>query len=183
MGESLKGRLIVASPALTDPNFRRSVVLVLEHSDEGALGVVLNQPTDIVAREALPEEIGRALPDGAVVYRGGPVQPEAVILLADFAAPEEAAGIAFGTVGIVDPQGDTERLAVGVRAIRAFGGYAGWAAGQLEEEFAQEAWIEAVGLPEDVFTGEPGALWSRVLERKGGRFLLVARMPEDPSMN
>ncbi|MEW6581585.1 MAG: YqgE/AlgH family protein [Actinomycetota bacterium] len=180
---SLRGRLIVASPALTDPNFTRTVVLMLEHSAEGALGVVLNRPTDLLAREALPEDIARALPDDALIHSGGPVQPEAVILLADFTVPEDSAGIAFGSVGIVDPAADPDGLPQRVRAIRAFGGYAGWAAGQLEDEFDQEAWIEADGAVDDVFTAAPDGLWARVLERKGGAFRLVARMPEDPSLN
>ena len=180
---SLRGKLIVASPSLTDPNFMRTVVLMLEHSAEGALGVVLNRPTDLLAREALPDEIAQALPEDALVHSGGPVQPEAVILLADFAAEEDAAGIAFGSVGIVDPAVDPDGLGDRVRAIRAFGGYAGWSAGQLEDEFAQEAWIEAEVAVEDVFTSAPTALWARVLERKGGAFRLVARMPDDPSMN
>lgn len=180
---SLRGKLIVASPSLTDPNFTRTVVLMLEHSAEGALGVVLNRPTDLLAREALPDDIAPALPEDALVHSGGPVQPEAVILIADFASPDDAAGIAFGTVGIVDPAVAPETLGGRVRAIRAFGGYAGWSAGQLEQEFDQEAWIEADVVAEDVFTVAPDGLWSRVLERKGGAFRLVARMPDDPSMN
>ena len=71
----------------------------------------------------------------------------------------------------------------GIRAIRAFGGYAGWAGGQLEEEVAEEAWVDAEAVPDDVFTDDHAGLWSRVLERKGGTWRLIARMPEDPSVN
>lgn len=173
----------MAAPALADPNFRRSVVLLLEHSAEGALGLVLNRPTPLVAREALPRGLAEALPEAERVHEGGPVQPEAVIVLADFADPSLAAAMAFGSVGVLDPHHPPERLEEGVRAIRAFGGYAGWGEGQLEREIAEEAWIDADGRPEDVFTDAPAGLWSGVLERKGGSWRLIARMPDDPSLN
>jgi putative transcriptional regulator len=181
--DSRRGRLLVASPSLVDPNFRRSVVLMLEHSAEGALGLVLNRPTHLLAREALPGPLAEAMPPDERVHQGGPVQPDAVIVLADFEDATEAASIAFGSVGIVAPDGGGEGLVDVVRAIRAFGGYAGWAGGQLEQEIAEEAWIDAAGLPEDVFTEDPDGLWGRVLERKGGSWRLISRMPEDPSVN
>ncbi len=181
--DSRRGRLLVAAPSLTDDNFVRSVVLVLEHNDEGSLGLVLNRPSGLSAEEALPERISGLLPEGEQIHRGGPVQPEAVIVLADFVAPEHAASIAFDTVGIVDPDGDLDDLHSHVRTARAFGGYAGWGAGQLEREIEEEAWIDATGQADDVFTLEPAELWSRVLDRKGGSYRLVARMPDDPSLN
>ena len=178
-----KGRLLVASPSLSDPNFRRAVVLLLEHSDEGALGLVLNRPTPLVAREALPGTLAESMPDDERVYQGGPVQPEAVIVLADFTDTTLAASVAFDMVGIVDPDADASRLGEAVRAIRAYGGYAGWGEGQLEQEIAEEAWIDASPASEDVFGDDPDGLWSRVLERKGGAWRLIARMPENPSVN
>ena len=178
-----RGRLLVASPTLLDPNFTRTVVLMLEHSPDGALGLVLNRPTEIVAREALPSPLADALPDDELVHQGGPVQPEAVILLADFSDPEAAANITVGTVGVVDPNEDTTDLPQRIRAVRAFGGYAGWGAGQLEQEITEGAWIDAEAGAADVFTSEPDALWRRVLDRKGGAFRLFARMPDDPSLN
>jgi putative transcriptional regulator len=181
--ESLRGRLLVAAPALVDENFRRTVVLMLEHSAEGALGLVLNRPTPLVAREALPSGLAEALPPGERVHQGGPVQPKAVIVLADFADASRAAAIAFGSVGIVDPETPAGELDGVVRSIRAFGGYAGWSAGQLEREIAEEAWIDCTSERDDVFTEEPDRLWRAVLERKGGRWRLIARMPEDPSQN
>jgi putative transcriptional regulator len=181
--ESRRGRLLVAAPAMVDPNFRRVVVLMLEHSPEGALGLVLNRPTPLVAREALPRDLAEALPAAERVYEGGPVQPEAVIVLADFADPSRAASIAFDSVGVVDPKHPAETLGAEVRAIRAFGGYAGWAGGQLEQEIAEEAWIDSESRPEDVFTDAPERLWSGVLERKGGAWRLIARMPDDPTRN
>ncbi len=178
-----KGRLLVASPALVDPNFRRSVVLLLEHDDGGALGVILNRATPVPAREALPEGLAEALPEDAVVHEGGPVQPESVILLADLSEPADGVEVAFGSVGIVGPSTDGAELERRARAIRAFGGYAGWAAGQLEQEIEEEAWLDAACLPDDVFTPDPDGLWSAVLERMGGEYRFVARMPDDPSLN
>ena len=172
----------MAAPALVDPNFRRTVVLMLEHSPEGALGLVLNRPTPLVSREALPGRLAQVMPDAERVFEGGPVQPEAVIVLADFEDVTEAATIAFGSVGIVDPEVETTGLGP-VRASRAFGGYAGWAGGQLEAEMAEEAWVDCDAAPEDVFTDDHEGLWRRVLERKGGSWRIIARMPEDPSRN
>jgi putative transcriptional regulator len=180
---SRRGRLLVASPTLVDPNFNRTVVLMLEHSADGALGVVLNRPSEVRARDALPEPLGSVLDDEEKVHTGGPVQPEAVIVLADFEDPSRAAGLACGSVGILDPSGEVEALAEAVHAARAFGGYAGWSGGQLEQEIADEAWIDAVCLPDDVFTDDAGRLWSRVLDRKGGSWRIIARMPEDPGLN
>jgi putative transcriptional regulator len=180
---SRKGRLLVASPSLMDPNFRRGVLLMLEHSPEGALALVLNRPTPLVAREALPGALADAMPASERVHEGGPVQPEAVIVLADFADPGLAVSVAFGTVGIVNPDADAGHLDDGVRAIRAYGGYAGWGEGQLEQELAEDAWIDAAPEADDVFGDDPDGLWSRVLERKGGTWRLIARMPENPSVN
>jgi putative transcriptional regulator len=180
--DNRRGRLLVAAPALVDPNFKRSVVLMLEHSEEGALGLVLNRPTPLVSREALPEALASVMPEEERIFQGGPVQPEAVIVLADFEDAAAAASIAFGSVGIVDPAGEAARGG-GNRAIRAFGGYAGWAGGQLEQEVEEEAWVDAEAEAGDVFTDDHAGLWSRVLERKGGTWRLIARMPEDPSVN
>ena len=179
---SRHGRLLVAAPVLEDPNFRRAVVLMLEHSADGALGLVLNRPTPLVSREALPAGLADLMPEDERVHQGGPVQPEAVILLADFEDASRAATIAFGSVGIVDPDAEGARHG-GVRAIRAFGGYSGWGAGQLERELAEEAWVDVEADADDVFTYDHRGLWGRVLERKGGSWRLIARMPEDPSVN
>lgn len=186
MGEApanRRGRLLVAAPALVDPNFHRSVVLMLEHTDDGALGLILNRPTELVAGEAIPGDLGAALGDNDVVHQGGPVQPEAVIVLADFEDATMAATLVFGSVGIVDPAADATALGDAVRTIRAFGGYAGWSGGQLEREITEEAWIDAAAVADDVFTDDADGLWSRVLDRKGGPWRLIARLPEDPSLN
>jgi putative transcriptional regulator len=175
----LKGHLLIAAPILVDPNFHRSVVLVIEHSAEGALGVVLNRPTVLPVAEAVPELA--ALDDGCV-FAGGPVQPQAVIALAEYsgAPPEEAVCGPIAPVGI---DSDMDTLPDRVTRVRVYAGYSGWGEGQLESELDEDSWFVAPALPGDVFCADADALWSHVLERKGGRYRLVARMPDDPSLN
>lgn len=178
-----KGRLLVAAPGLVDINFHRTVILLLEHNADGAVGVVLNRPTTLRTHETLPEEYAAAVPGDDVIHEGGPVEPDSVILLADFIDPVDPAAVAVGSIGVVDPSTDFSTLRSRTRAVRAFGGYAGWAGGQLEAEVEEDAWIDAVCLVSDVFTTRPDDLWSEVLDRKGGNFRLVARMPLDPTLN
>jgi putative transcriptional regulator len=178
---SLRGQLLVSAGSLFDPNFRQTVVLVGQHSSEGALGVVLNRPSDLVVAEVFPS-LQSAVSDGARLYVGGPVRPESAVLLAELAHPEWADVLVFGAIGfLVGDVPDAAKAAI--RRARVFAGYAGWGAGQLEAEMAQGSWILDPALPEDVFGDEPETLWGRVLRRKGGRFTRMARMPFDPSTN
>ena len=179
-----RGRLLVAAPHLDDdPTFRRAVVLVLEHADEGALGIVLNKPMGVPADEALPEPLSAVVSDGSPIHRGGPVQPGTVIVLADFDDTAAAGGITFDTVGILDPDAVQQVGAHGIRRARAFGGYSGWGGGQLEDEIGSDAWIDVAPQVEDVFTEDPDGLWRAVLERAGGSYRLMATAPEDPLRN
>jgi putative transcriptional regulator len=162
--DSLRGHLLVASPALLDPNFRRAVVLVTEHTEDGAAGLVLNHPSPVEVAGAVPQ-LEPVVDDGDPVWVGGPVQPEAVL--------------ALGFPSLADPE---EILPVTTRR-RVFAGCAGWAAGQLEAELADEDWILEPALADDAFTDDPHELWRDVLRRKGGIYELVARMPEDPRVN
>ena len=119
----------MAAPHLDDdPNFRRAVVLVLEHADEGALGIVLNDPMEVAAADALPEPLSTVVTDGSRVYRGGPVQPGTVIVLAEFDDIATAGGVTFGSVGILDPGSVEDGRTPDLQRARAFGGYAGWGA-------------------------------------------------------
>jgi putative transcriptional regulator len=180
--ENFRGRLLVASPALRDPNFHRTVVLVAEHGEEGAMGLVLNRASSAVAAEAAPA-LAALVDEAALVHVGGPVEPQAVIVLAEFDDHDEAATIIFGDVGFVRADSDPEELAGETRRVRLFAGYAGWGAGQLESELEEESWIVADPVTDDVFSDQPDRLWSVVLRRKGGPFALVATMPPDPSLN
>ena len=164
--ESFRGHLLVASPALLDPNFRRTVVLVTEHTDDGAAGLVLNRPSLVEVAAAVPQ-LEELVDDDEQVWVGGPVQPETVLVLGEF----------FPSLD------EPEEIVPATTRRRIFAGYAGWGAGQLEEEVANEDWILEPALADDAFTEEPDELWRVILRRKGGIYELVARMPDDPSLN
>jgi len=180
--ESLRGQLLVAGPTLLDPNFRRTVVLVCEHSEEGALGLIVNRATSLEAAEAVPE-LAEILGDGARLWSGGPVQPQSIVLLADFDEEPEETLMVVGAVGLVLQGADLEDLDLGPRGARAFLGYAGWGPGQLESELERDDWIVVEAEPDDAFADDADGLWARVLARKGGEYALLARMPPDPSLN
>jgi putative transcriptional regulator len=180
--DSVRGQLLIAGPALQDPNFWRTVVLVVEHSDEGALGLVLNRPSESSVGEAVPQLIELTDPEDEVLV-GGPVGQSAVIVLADFEDPDEAALIAFDTIGVLAGGAPTDQLGAGVRRARVFAGHSGWGPGQLDDEVERGDWILEPARYSDAFTEAPMGLWSTVLERKGGSYALVARMPDDPSLN
>ena len=182
MGESLAGQLLLASPALVDPNFARTVVLVSLHSDEGAMGLVLNRPSSVAVSEAVPQ-LEQAVEAAEPVYVGGPVQPTSVVFLAEFLDPSPAGLLVLGRIGFPAPDTGLEELTEATARGRVFAGYAGWGEGQLDAEIAHGDWIAQAALPEDVFTEAPEELWSAVLTRKGGSYALIARMPPDPSVN
>jgi putative transcriptional regulator len=180
--DSVRGQLLVAGPALLDPNFWRTVVLIVEHNDDGALGLVLNRPSETSVGEAVPQ-LSELLDPGQDLFIGGPVQPSAVIVLAEFVDPTDAALIAFDDVGVLGTGPAEEQLTAGIRAGRAFLGHAGWGPAQLDGELERGDWILEPAKREDAFSSEARGLWSEVLTRKGGSYALVARMPADPSMN
>ncbi len=181
-----KGRLLVATPPLEDPNFDRTVVYVLEHHVEGALGVVINRPGD----EDLAEPLDRwddlqAAP--GTVFHGGPVEPDALIALALAKEPvveatEELSPIS-GRVASADLTTDPALLAARVNAVRVFRGYAGWGPGQLEGEIESGAWLVLDAEPDDVFAAVPADLWRTILRRQGGRLAWLASAPDDLSAN
>ena len=179
--DALKGSLLVATPTLLDPNFRRTVVLLLEHTEEGAVGVVLNRPSETPTGQAIPDLAG-VVADDDPVFIGGPVSPGSVIALGDH-REVDGLDVVCGTVAAVEFGTSPQELAEQVIRVRAFAGYAGWGSGQLEGELEEEAWITAAALADDVFTPDPDGLWSQVLERMGNQFALLARMPDDPRMN
>ena len=179
--ESLRGQLLIAGGGLWDPNFRRTVVLVGEHDDEGAVGVVINRPSPVPVAEAVPPLEAIAGP-GQPIFVGGPVQPQAVVVLAEFDDTERAGRLVMGSIGFLPERTDGE-TAAGILRARVFAGYAGWGPGQLEHELEEGSWIVEPALPEDLFSAEPEALWSAVLRRKGGEFTTLALMPLDPSLN
>ncbi len=174
MTESLSGRLLIASPSMPD-YFHRTVILVVEHADQGAFGLVLNRPSETTVGEASPE-LAELIGDDHLIHVGGPVQPNAVTAVGDHSDPAAATKLIVGSVGMVDLDDPPE-----VSRLRVYVGYAGWSAGQLDGELEQEAWIVEDADPDDPF--RDGDLWSEALARKGGEFALLARMPPDPSVN
>jgi putative transcriptional regulator len=180
--ESLAGQLLLASPSLVDPNFARTVVLVGLHSEDGAMGVVLNRPSAVTVGEAVPQledTLGALEP----VYVGGPVQSSSIVVLAEFLDPSPAGLLVLGRIGFPAPEAGIEELAEATARRRVFAGHAGWGRGQLDAEIAEEDWIVHPAQPQDVFSEAPQELWSTILTRKGGHYALIARMPEDPSVN
>lgn len=181
--ESLQGQLLIASPSLLDPNFRRTVVLMIEHNDDGAAGIVLNRPSETLVIEAVPQ-LGPVTGTDEPVYVGGPVEGGAVVVLAEFADGEEPAVPVLGdAIGFAALDEESDDLAETTTRRRVFAGYAGWGSGQLEGELEREDWIVEPASADDVFGDDVDGLWSTVLRRKGGVYELVSRMPEDPSLN
>jgi putative transcriptional regulator len=182
MAPTLSGQLLIASPSLTDPNFARTVVAIANHDEDGALGVVLNRPSDTEVGEAVPD-LAELVENGEVVHVGGPVQPASIVVLAEFEDPSDAAYLVTGRVGLVSDRTGIEHLGEVTERRRVYAGYAGWGPGQLEAELERDDWILEDATVEDVFAEDPLELWQQVLDRKGGQFRLLARMPLDPSVN
>ena len=180
--DSVRGQLLIAGPSLLDPNFWRTVVLVVEHTDDGALGLVLNRPSETTVGEAVAQ-LDELVDPGDQLFVGGPVQPSAVIVLAEFEDPGEAALIAFADIGVLAAGASLQDAGGEVRSGRAFVGHSGWGPGQLDAELERGDWILEPARRDDAFSVEPDELWSRVLTRKGGSYALIARMPPDPSVN
>ena len=180
--DSVRGQLLIAGPSMLDPNFWRTVVLVVEHTDDGALGLVLNRPSETTVGEAVAQLEELVDPDDQL-FVGGPVQPSAVIVLAEFDDPGEAALIAFADIGVLAAGASLQDAGVQVRSGRAFVGHSGWGPGQLDAELERGDWILEPARRDDAFSMQPDELWSQVLTRKGGSYALIARMPADPSVN
>jgi putative transcriptional regulator len=179
MAASLKGKLLVASPLLQDPNFHRTVVFLFEHGEEGAIGTVLNRPTGESASEHLTGW-SRLICQPDVVFIGGPVRNEIAIGVAEF-EDQEADGALFAGIGFIDLSEPPEPGSAPLR-VRVFSGYSGWDSGQLEVELAVDSWFVVEATADDVF-GDPDDLWSRVLKRQAGRLSLYAQYPDDLSLN
>lgn len=190
MEEILAGRLLVATPMLGDPNFRRAVVLVVEDEpEEGTLGVVLNRPTEVPVGQVL-ESWTDLVTDPSVVFQGGPVSPNSALGLAIVPGEDEPVGwraldgaTLASRIGLVDLDAPPQLLAGGIASFRVFAGYAGWGPGQLRAEIEEGAWYVLSADPADAFAPEPERLWQAVLRRAGGTLALVATYPDDPSLN
>ena len=183
---STKGHTLVATPPLEDPNFDRTVLFMIEHNDEGALGVVLNRPSD----ERVDGPLSRwsdlqAEPD--VIFEGGPVEPRALIALArtHTTSPDDGDAIVpvSGAIVSADLSSDPALIGSNIEQVRIFRGYAGWGPGQLEHELDAGAWLTVDTHPDDLFGSQPTDLWRTVLGRQPGRLAWLAQAPDDLSLN
>jgi len=181
--DSTKGRLLVAAPALRDPNFDRTVIFMLEHGPEGALGVVINRPSELPVAGTIDEWAAfAAVPTN--LFIGGPVSPSSVIALAvaDPKTSTEKWSPIFSDIGTVDLEGDPNEVP-GLTSVRMFAGYAGWQSGQLEGELTTDSWIVIEAAADDLLDPEPMSLWSRVLSRQPGAIGRLGNYPDDPWVN
>lgn len=172
--EPTQGKLLVASPRLLDPNFYRTVVLIVEHDDDGTLGLILNRPTDAPVKEHLPDWEGHST-EPEVVFIGGPVQPDVGVGL----AATDKEGSLSGAQLIDIAAGPEDRDS----GVRVFAGYAGWGPNQLHDEIGEGGWLVVDAEPTDIFNANPEALWSEVLKRQEGSTAWLANFPQDPRLN
>jgi putative transcriptional regulator len=182
--ESLAGRLLVAGTSLLDPSFARTVVYLLDHDEGGALGIVINRPSDVTVEDVLPTwaDLPNLSPS---VFFGGPVATDSALAVGLPREPGEPAGtreVAGGLV-LIDLDQDPVVMGAELAEMRVFAGYAGWGEQQLEAELAEEAWYVFDGGPIDVFSRDAADLWRTVLRRQGGELAFVASFPLDPSLN
>ena len=183
MSASLKGQLLIASPSILDPNFRRTVVFMTEHGDEGAMGLILNRAAETTVSEAVPDLAWLAGRRHRPRRRPGRRRSRSSCWPSS-RSPTQSALLVEDDLGFVPAEvEDTDALADGLGRRRVFAGHAGWGPGQLEAEMEEESWIVEPAVREDVFTDDPEELWSRVLRRKGREYALLSTMPVDPSLN
>jgi len=181
----LTGQLLVAAPALSGPPFGRSVVLLLDHTEDGALGVVVNRPLEVAVDAVLPAWQPHVTSPGRL-FQGGPVALDSALgLVAVPGDDEEPLGVRriIGSLGLVDLDTPPEVVVPELSGLRIFAGYAGWSAGQLEEEIAEGSWFVVDAEPRDAFTDAPGDLWRTVLRRQRGDLAFLSTYPEDPALN
>jgi len=191
-GPAAKGTFLIAAPSLYDPNFRQTVVLLCEHNDKGSMGLVINRPTELVLTEALRQ---LALPDrDDVIYRGGPVQPDHILILIRSDQSPSSSHHVFGAVylGADVPTlqvlaarntGDDAPPAPADTAFRGYAGYAGWGAGQLDAELATDSWITMPADSKWIFDADPRTVWPELMRALGPRYAFYADMPRDPNLN
>jgi putative transcriptional regulator len=179
------GVLLVATPALDDPNFSDTVILVLDVDEGGALGVVLNRPSGLAVAEVL--DAWRDVVSGPeVLFQGGPVMTEgalAVALLHSSVDTPVGFREVTGQLGLIDLDTPVELLGESVDSLRIFAGYAGWGAGQLDGEIETGSWYVVPATADDVFREDPTDLWRDVLRRQPGDLAWHSTRPADPELN
>lgn len=180
---TLTGHLLVAGPRLVDPNFARTVVLVAAHDDDGAIGVILNRPTEIDVSDHVPGW-DSILVDPQVVFIGGPVQPEVAVALAGSSAPPEEGWRPISPhLGLFDLGVPPASIIDSIDRVRVFSGYSGWAPGQLEQEVAGNDWLIVPPGSDEPFSADPGEMWADVLRSQGPPISMYASYPPDLRLN
>ena len=187
--EPVPGSLLIAAPTMADPNFARTIVLLLDAGEDGALGVVLNRPTELAVASVLAPW-AEVVSEPDVLFQGGPVETDSALAVAavlDDTGTDDAEPVGwrrvFASTGLVDLDAPVELLAPAVSSLRIFAGYAGWGAGQLEDEIAEGAWYVVPAEVGDPFLDDPSGLWATVLRRQGGQLAMLATMPAEPGLN
>lgn len=184
MNDWLTGRLLVATPALRHPTFYRTVILLLDHAEHGALGVVVNRPSPVDVEAVLPRWQQLATIPGRL-YTGGPVSGDSALCLAQVPGDREPEGVRriIGSLALVDLDVEPDSLLGTCSGLRVFAGYAGWSSGQLEGEIREGSWFVVDAEPRDAFSDRPEGLWVEVLRRQPGELAWMARYPDDPDLN
>jgi putative transcriptional regulator len=180
-----KGMFLIATPAMRDPNFRQTVVLLCEHGPEGALGVVVNRPTEMNITEVLPQ-VPILEGQSHRLYSGGPVQKNSLLILYRLHQEVEGTHPVLDGVYLGGNMETLERILEGEdmdESFRAFMGYSGWAPGQLEHEMQMGSWLTMPAKPELVFNPDAHALWTEIIQQFGEKYSIYADMPPDPSLN
>jgi putative transcriptional regulator len=176
--DGLGGKLLLANGSLFGDVFRQTVILMAEHDDDGALGFVVNRPTEMVVSQEGPVA---AIPDlDETVHSGGPVQQGLLSVIAEFETPALASKVIFDSVGFLDLESSGP---IGVMRARVFAGYSGWGPGQLDAELEEGSWVITDPTPDLVFEWPTENVWQEALRRMGGEYALMATMPYDPGMN
>ncbi len=179
----LKGQLLLDSGQLTGSFFQHTVVLVCQHDAEGAFGLVLNRATGSKAGDMIVADLPEGL-KASPLFLGGPVQPSALSYLVTDSFIPDANVIPNLSLGhSLDTLIDIGESFSPGKKVKLFAGYAGWSAGQLEDELKRKAWLTHPASLELVFDTPPEQLWQKILRGKGWQYRLLAQMPEDPSRN
>jgi putative transcriptional regulator len=185
MAELRAGMLLVATPALLDPNFADTVVLLLDVDENGALGVVLNRPTAVPVAEVLADWRD-VVAEPEVLFHGGPVSTEGALAVALLRGLNDVP-VGFrqveGNLGLVDLDTPVELVDGSLEGLRIFAGYAGWGSGQLAAEIEEGSWYVVDSSTQDIFHAHPTRLWSAVLRRQPGEMAWVSTRPVDPTLN
>ena len=178
-------RLLVAAPALSDPEFFRTVVFLIEHDDTGTVGVIINRPSHTPVGQILPDW-QEVMSEPAVVFNGGPVQRDGALGLGRLGSAADAGNglrAVSGGLALVDLDAEPAEVAIGAASLRVYAGHSGWGVGQLEDEIAEGSWFVVEGGLDDVFATRPGGLWRTVLRRQPAPLSLLSTFPVDVGLN